>query len=122
MLLIEHFFSRPHEHFFSRRILAFLIVEHTLIFVKLAVEAVIPDLPLEVDKAEDKNDEYAQRIFGSGYKPVHLKKENLPVKGGIWCNPDMEACTAAKEMPTYTPFHVAGGKASPKAKAGAKKN
>merc|ERR1711933_216584 len=87
----------------SHKLLAFMCVEHTLLFTKMAVEVAIPDLPLDVDKAEDKNEDYIQKIFGGGYKMVRLEENELSCKESVWCNPDD---TQAHDDEKYTPWHL----------------
>lgn len=61
-----------------------------LFFIKTGVEAVIPDLPMDVDKAEDKNEDACSQIFGQGMKPIIFKPEELLCRGKMWTSIDGE--------------------------------
>jgi len=83
------------------KLLAFLILEHVMMFVKIGVETSIPDLPRDVDDADDKNEEAVAKIFGGGYKPINFMPAELPLSKPLWVSPDGSQMGKA-----YEPFHV----------------
>ncbi|CAD7922377.1 unnamed protein product [Amoebophrya sp. A120] len=85
----------------EHKLLAFLVGEHILIFSKVLVEVAIPDLPAQVDKAEDKQEAAIIKMFGGFFKPVHIASDKLPMKTPVMCNPDGNKSLTAK----YTLFH-----------------
>jgi len=94
---MKPFKSLPME----QKLLIFLAAEHIMFFIKTGVEISIPDLPRDVDNADDKNEEAVTKIFGGGYKPINFMPEDLPVKKPLWVVPDGE-----KIGKMYQPFHV----------------
>eukprot|EP00392_Amoebophrya_sp_AT5.2_P005852 g5862.t1 len=81
-----------------------LLVKKVLIFSKVLVEVAIPDLPMQVDKAEDKQETAIIKMFGGFFKPVHLDTAKLPLKKPVMCSAEGNKCLAEKDK--YTPFHL----------------
>ncbi|CAD7956604.1 unnamed protein product [Amoebophrya sp. A25] len=101
------------------KLCGFLIFEHVLIFAKILVEVAIPDLPAQVDKAEDKQEVAIQKMFGGGFKPVHVENKSLPTKGDLaLVGADGDALTSSTGGGRYTPFHLSqAGKTAAQPKA-----
>eukprot|EP00397_Hematodinium_sp_SG-2012_P018520 GEMP01018977.1.p1 GENE.GEMP01018977.1~~GEMP01018977.1.p1 ORF type:complete len:820 (+),score=171.04 GEMP01018977.1:146-2605(+) len=72
------------------KLLLFLCIEHSLLFLKLVVEVAIPDVPKDVDLADDKNEEAVARIFGGTFKRMHFEHSEFGTRGAIQCNIDCE--------------------------------
>lgn len=87
------------EYPMETKLLLFLAIEHALLFLKLGVEASIPDVPKDVDKADDKNDDAVAKIFGGQFKPIEFEYEKFGTKKPIMISSDGEDWNALK---TYT--------------------
>jgi len=70
------------------KLLLFLCFEHGLMFLKLAVETAIPDMPRDVDIADDKNEVAVSRIFGGNFKRLDFSFNEFGTTKAIRCNVD----------------------------------
>lgn len=84
------------EYPMETKLLLFLAIEHALLFLKLGVEASIPDIPRDVDRADDKNHDAVDKIFGGQFKPIEFEYEKYGTKNPVMISCDGQDWNALK--------------------------